>query len=86
MSKATGASRLRAFRKGRGLSVRAVADALGVSHPSVLAWESGSCPSRPYRELIERWSGGEVPSDAWPGTAAERRVAARIATLKADAA
>lgn len=69
-----------------GMSARAVADALGVSHPAVLGWEGGKSPSRPYRELIERWSGGAVPADSWPGTAAERRTSAKIATLKSDVA
>lgn len=73
--------KLSEYRRAKGLSAREAASQMGVSHVAVLAWESGQSPAQPYRELIERWSGGELPRTMWPPNKAERDVAEKLEGL-----
>lgn len=54
---------LRRLRRGRGLTLAHVADAVGVSKPSVWAWENGKC--RPHPARIDRIAAvlGAQPED-----------------------
>jgi transcriptional regulator with XRE-family HTH domain len=54
---------LRRLRRGRGLTLAHVADAVGVSKPSVWAWENGKC--RPHPARIDKIAAvlGALPED-----------------------
>lgn len=64
----------RQFRKARG-GARKAAEELHVTHAAVLSWEKGrSVPSQPYREAIERWSGGTILASGWKLNRREREL------------
>lgn len=63
---ARGAALFRAFRAKVGLSQIQAGEQLGLSGPSISAWESGDKrPKTHIRQRIETWSSGEVPMDSW---------------------
>jgi transcriptional regulator with XRE-family HTH domain len=70
---------LREFIDQRKLPLRAVAEALHVTHPAVLQWLDGTArPSAPFREAIAKWTSGEVPTESW----LEPKEATRIDDVK----
>lgn len=81
--------RLRALRKAKGLSARAAAAVLGITHPALLNYEDGKVPEEPYRKAIEErtkdWPGpagqpgGPVLASEWGLTRRERTAEARLA-------
>ena len=75
---------LRRFREQLGLSMRAAAEQMGVTHVAMRNWENGigEPPSAPYRERIERWSSGAIAAVGWGMTIRERREAAALASVR----
>lgn len=69
-------ARLQAWRKGRGISLRKLAVALGVSSPTLLDWEaSRRKPTHPFREAIEVLTQSEIKATDWPISPREQREA-----------
>ena len=61
-----GAKQLAAYLKGRGLPQCRLADAIGVSHPTVHDWLHGARrPRAVHRALIAKWTSDEVAVAAW---------------------
>lgn len=82
MAQAVG-KRLRRFRIGLKISLREAARQLHVAHPALKDWEDETqTPSPPYREAIERWSGGSIKATDWPVSARERDMAAQAAAVR----
>jgi transcriptional regulator with XRE-family HTH domain len=74
---------LRAFREARGLSLREAARQLHVVHPALKDWEDEhQSPSAPYRDAIEVWTHGAIPSACWPVSDRERDIALRAAAVR----
>jgi len=66
MAHPKGPALLRQFMEQRGLTLREVGAALGVSHVSVLAWRRRrSTPQDAIREALDRWTAGAVPAESW---------------------
>lgn len=66
MSRSLGARRLGRYLKGCGLTQKALAEALGVSTPTVHDWLSGTkVPRPPNRAAIRVFTDGEVLDNDW---------------------
>lgn len=81
MSQDTG-TRLRAFRESFGLSVRAAAAQLHVTHVALAQWESGSPPEPAFRDAIEVWTSGAIRESDWVPAARERAYFERASLVK----
>ena len=76
-------ARLRRFRTKNKITIRAAASALGVKHPSYLAWEAGGqTPLSGFRRAIAVWTSGYVAEDAWPISQREREAEAAAINAK----
>lgn len=61
-----GAGLLRSFIVARGLTIRAVADALGITATPIIGWlHHGERPRRDIQEALARWTTEEVPEASW---------------------
>lgn len=68
-----GRKKLAAFLEKRGLHQAEAARALGITRSVFGHWMAGTQRPRPeLREVISRWTDGEVPADSW-FTAEERK-------------
>lgn len=77
-------ARLRAFRESLGLSLRAAAGQLHVSHPALKSWEEGDVPPEPpFRRAIEVWTSGAIKEDDWPPAPREREYEAKASLVRA---
>lgn len=75
--------RLRAHRVRLGLGLRAAAEQLHVSHPTLRDWEEEEqIPSPPYRDAIEIWTRGDVKADSWPVSDREKETAKNASLVK----
>ncbi len=81
MPQDTGA-RLRAFRESFGLSVRAAASQLHVTHVALAQWETGAPPEPPFREAIEVWTSGAIRESDWVPAARERAYIERASLVR----
>lgn len=75
--------RLRAFRESLGLSLRAAAVQLHVSHPALKSWEEGSVPPEPpFRRAVEVWTSGAVKESDWCPATREREYEAKASLVR----
>lgn len=66
--------RLREIRIAKGLTLRAAAAALGISHVMWLAYEKErATPDTERRRALSRWTGGAVAVGDWPTPGMARR-------------
>lgn len=73
-----GARRLGEFLEKHRIKKRVAADAIGIAHPSLIAWLRGaSRPSDAHKRAIEVWTGGAIPFTSW-FSPSELRVRDRI--------
>lgn len=81
--KEEGADLLREHRLRLGLSVRAAARALGVSHVTYRNWELKRLPpSAPFRHAIEVWTRGVVLESAWPLSEREKTTLLKVGRVR----
>lgn len=75
--------RLRAFRESLGLSLRAAAVQLHVSHPALKSWEEGDTPPEPpFRRAVEVWTSGAIKESDWSPAAREREYEAKALLVR----
>ena len=80
-------ARLRVFREGLPLSLRAAARQLHVAHPALKDWESDEqTPAPPYREAIEVWTEGTIKASEWPLSGREHVIVENAGLVKAAVA
>jgi transcriptional regulator with XRE-family HTH domain len=81
MSTNTG-DRLRIFRKSFGLSVRAAATQLHVTHVALGSWEDGAPPEPAFRDAIEVWTSGAIKVSDWTPAPREQAYQERAALVR----
>jgi|SRR5271165_770656 len=73
---------LLSYRKENGLSARRAAGELSVTHVALRSWETGkSVPEEPYRQAMERWSGGRVLAGNWGASRREKLLQRKLASV-----
>jgi transcriptional regulator with XRE-family HTH domain len=56
---------LKAYLEERGMTQKALAEALKIRQATVSAWNGGSLPTPRTMKAIERLTGGAVPMASW---------------------
>jgi hypothetical protein len=59
----------------RGMTRTDAADELGVNKSSVSVWIAGTdTPNAHWRDMLEAWSGGRIPSHSWRSKSEQKAI------------